>query len=321
MARFGIQIPDFRFPGAGSADLFARTVEVARAAEDAGFTSLWVMDHMHQLPPLIPRDAPMPEGWVLLGGLAAATRTIALGTLVTGALYRNPALLAKMATTLDVVSGGRAVLGLGAGWQEDEYRAYGFGDALPGARERLDRLEDALRIARAMFRGGEAVVIGRRTSVDGALNVPAPVQPHGPRILVGGSGERRLLRLVAEHADMCNVFGSPAAVAHKLAVLDAHCEAVGRDPREITRTRLGMLIVDDSAVAADARAARQREMLGGRDEESFRAMAVWGTPDSVRVQVEAYLAAGLDEMFFFTDGPWSARSVRAAGDALGALAD
>lgn len=321
MARFGIQIADFRFPGDPSpAELFGHVTAAAHAAEDAGFTSLWVMDHFHQFPEVAPRDTAMPEAFVLLGALAAVTRTIELGTMVAGVPYRNPAHLAKIFTTLDMVSGGRAVAGIGAGWQEDEYHAYGFGDALPSWRVRLDGLEDALRICRAMFTQVESTVAGRRFSTDGAINAPGPVRPGGPRILVGGGGEKRLLRLVATYADACNLFGDPGVVRHKLSVLDAHCADVGRDPAAITRTWLGGLILAATRGEADALARETAPRWGAQDLDAFRHFAVWGTAESVREQVGALLAAGMDEVYFAAGaGNWTPESVAAAGEALAPL--
>jgi alkanesulfonate monooxygenase SsuD/methylene tetrahydromethanopterin reductase-like flavin-dependent oxidoreductase (luciferase family) len=276
------------------------------------------MDHFHQFPPIGTNAEPMPEAYVLLGGIAGVTERIELGTMVTGVTYRNPALLAKMVTTLDVVSGGRAWLGIGAGWQQDEYRAYGFGDELPGAGARLDLLEDTLRIARAMFTGSPATVEGRVASVRGAMNVPPPIAAGGPRILVGGAGERRLLKLVARYADACNLVGDAASVRHKLEVLDRHCADVGRDPGEIRRTHLGGIVVADSVAEAEAR-VRVAAEGSGMDVETVRSLVVAGRPEDVREHCEALLATGLDELIFVTAGPWSAERLGAAGAALAPL--
>lgn len=318
LARIGIQVADFSFVRDAPERLFPEVTAIARAAEDAGFSSLWVMDHFHQFPPIGTNAEPMPEAYVLLGAIAGVTQRIELGTLVTAVTYRNPAMLAKMVTTLDVISGGRAWLGIGASWQQDEYRAYGFGDELPGVRSRLDLLEDALRIARAMFAGSPATVEGRTASVRGAMNVPPPVRDGGPRILVGGSGERRLLRLVARHADACNLIGDPDAVRHKLEVLDRHCADVGRDPTEIRRTHLGGIVVADSVAEAETRVRAAAEEVG-MDVDTMRSLVVAGRPEGVREHCEALLAAGLDELIFHTAGPWSAEHLRAAGAALAPL--
>ncbi len=317
MAYFDLHIADFRAEG-GSADLFDRVLAAAEAAEQAGFDAVSVMDHVHQIPPYMARTDPIPEAYVLLGALAARTSRIRLGTLVTAVTYRNPALLAKMVTTLDVVSGGRAYLGIGASWQEDEYRSYGFGNALLPIGERLDRLEEALEVCKAMFTETEAHFEGRHYRLDGALNVPRPVQQGGPPILVGGAGERRLLRLVARYADIANVFGDPATVRHKLRVLERHCEQIGRDPAEIVKTRTGMLIVADTPAEAERRAAAARQAIG-MDADTFRSRCITGDPDEVAEQARPLLDAGLDGLMFFTTGLWTTEDVALAGEAIGKL--
>ena len=320
MARFGIHVASFVDPR-GEEALFERIAAAVTAAEDAGFELATVMDHFHQLPPYMERTSPMPEAYVLLGALAARTRRIRLGALVTGVTYRNPAMLAKMATTLDMVSEGRAFLGIGASWNEDEYFAYGFGDDLPPVKERLDRLEDALRIARAMFAEHEASHAGPYHRIDGALNYPRPVQEGGPPILIGGNGERRLLRLVAQYGDMCNLlFVPPEETARKLAVLDAHCAEVGRDPGEIRRTQLVVLVLADTAAeAAEQRAGIQAttEM----DDEAFDSLFVAGDAESVRRRTQDYLDAGLDTLIYMAPTMWTPESVAAAGTALRPLMD
>jgi F420-dependent oxidoreductase-like protein len=317
MAYFDLHIADFRTEG-DSADLFERLVAAAQAAEEAGFDAVSVMDHLHQIPPYMARTDPIPEAYVLLGALAARTRRIRLGTLVTAVTYRNPALLAKMVTTLDLVSGGRAFLGLGASWNEDEYRAYGYGEALLPIRERLDRLEEALQVCKALFEGAEADFEGRHHRLRGALNVPRPLQAGGPPILVGGTGERRLLRLVARYADIANLFGDPAIVRHKLSVLERHCEEIGRDPGEILKTRTGMLIVAPTAAEAERRAEHVRRETG-LDEETFRLRCIAGDPDGVAEQAQPLLDAGLDGLMFFASGLWTPEDVALAGEAVAQL--
>ena len=206
MTTFGFQIPNFTFdvPTAG---LFDEVVKRATAAEESGFSSLWVMDHFYQLPALGGAHQPMLEGYTLLGALAVRTDSVQLGTLVTGVTYRNPAMLAKIVTTLDVISKGRAVLGIGAAWHDVEHDALGFD--FPPVKERMDRLEEAVQICRAMFREETPTFEGRYYSIDDARNVPRPIQAGGPPIMIGGGGEKRTLRLVAQYADMCNVTGDP----------------------------------------------------------------------------------------------------------------
>jgi F420-dependent oxidoreductase-like protein len=317
MSYFDLHIADFRTAD-GSGDLFERVVAAAQAAEEAGFDAVSVMDHLHQIPPYMVRSDPIPEAYVLLGALAARTTRIRLGTLVTAVTYRNPALLAKMVTTLDLVSGGRAYLGIGASWNEDEYRAYGYGEALLPIRERLDRLEEALEVCKAMFASTEAQFEGSHYRLEGALNLPPPVQEGGPPILVGGTGERRLLRLVARYADIANLFGDPATVRHKLSVLGRHCEEVGRDPAEIVKTRTWMLVVAPTAAEAERRVEKARQATG-LDEETLRLRCIVGDPDGVAEQAQALLDAGLDGLMFFTSGLWTPEDVALAGEAIGKL--
>jgi F420-dependent oxidoreductase-like protein len=317
MAYFDLHIADFR-TNDESSGLFDQVLAAALAAEEAGFDAVSVMDHLHQIPPYMARTDPIPEAYVLLAALAARTSRIRLGTLVTAVTYRNPALLAKMVTTLDLVSGGRAFLGIGASWNEDEYRAFGYGEALLPIRERLDRLEEALEVCKAMFSGSEAHFEGGHYRLAGALNVPRPLQPGGPPILVGGTGERRLLRLVARYADIANFFGDPATVRHKLAVLERHCEEIGRDPGEIVKTRTGMLIVAQTSDEAERR-AKDVQRDTGLDEGTFLQRCIVGDPDAVAEQAQPLLDAGLDGLMFFTSGLWTPEQVALAGEAIGKL--
>ena len=189
MTTFGFQIPGFRHAGAPDAEMFDHTLEHAHAAEESGFSSVWVMDHFWQLPALGGPDEPILEAYTMLGALAARTERVQLGTLVTGVTYRNPALLAKMVTTLDVISHGRAVLGIGAAWYDVEHVGYGF--EFPSARERLDRLEEAVQICRALLRDERPSFQGKYYRTDDARNVPKPIQPGGPPIMIGGAGSGR----------------------------------------------------------------------------------------------------------------------------------
>src|SRR3954454_2079120 len=253
-----LHLPNFNYPDTPPEELFERLVEIATTAEDSGFSSITVMDHLHQIAGVGPRTNFMLEGNTILGALAARTSRVSLGLLVGGVMYRNPALLAKITTTLDVISGGRAILGLGAAWFEEEHDAYGY--EFPPLRERFEHLEDALQIARAMFTQQEPSFEGRHHRVHNVLNNPRPLRGDIP-IMVGGSGERKTLRLVAKYADACNVFGDVEHVRHLMGVLDRHCEDVGRDPSEITRTRMATVIVDE-----DGDAARRRLGDLGLDE-------------------------------------------------------
>jgi F420-dependent oxidoreductase-like protein len=250
VTRLGLQIPNFTFPGVSDNRLFETIAGIATTAEHNGFDSVWVMDHLYQIGVVGPKEDPMLEAYTLLAALAARTERVALGTMVTGVTYRNPALLAKIVTTLDVISSGRAILGIGAAWNEDEHAGYGYD--FPTAGERLDRLEEALQICRAMFTERAPTFEGRHYRIRSVLNNPKPVRGRIP-VLIGGSGEKRTLRLVAQYGDACNVFGDPATVRHKLDVLEGHCADVGRDPAEITKTVL--VTVRDPTAAADLVAA------------------------------------------------------------------
>ena len=242
--RFGLQLPRFDFlegPGGFAA--------VAAAAEDAGFSSLWVMDHFIQIPQAGREWEPMLDSWTTLGYLAACTGRVTLGTLVTGITYRNVAHVGKMAATLDVLSGGRAVCGIGAAWFEREHRAYGW--SFPPLRERFALLEDALRLYPLLWGPGSPEFTGNAIGTVEAICYPRPVQGRIP-VLVGGSGERRTLRLVARYADACNLFGDADTVRHKVKVLHEHCDAVDRDPDEVEVTHLSTVLAGEDRRHVDA---------------------------------------------------------------------
>jgi F420-dependent oxidoreductase-like protein len=228
----GVQIPDFTFPG-GPAGLGADLAAIARAADDAGFDFLAVMDHFFQIGPIGPAEREMLEAYTTLGYLAACTSRLKLLTLVTGVVYRHPGVLAKNVTTLDVLSGGRAWLGIGAAWNDEESR--GLGIPFPPVAERFERLEETLQICLQMWRGDESPFTGRHYQLERPLNSPQALSEPHPPILIGGGGERKTLRLVAKYADACNLFPGPD-LPRKLDVLRAHCDAEGRDYDEITKT-------------------------------------------------------------------------------------
>jgi F420-dependent oxidoreductase-like protein len=230
--RIGVQIPDFQGAG-GPRQLGQRLAAVARTADEAGFDSIAVMDHFFQIGVIGPPEQDMLEAYTTLGYLAACTSRARLLTLVTGAVYRHPGILAKIVTTLDVLSGGRAWLGIGAAWNEEEAR--GLGIPFPPVAERFERLEETLQICLQMWRGDAAPFRGSHYQLERPLNMPPPVtQPHPP-IMIGGMGERKTLRLVARYGQACNLFTGPD-LARKLDVLRAHCEREGRDYGEIEKT-------------------------------------------------------------------------------------
>jgi len=237
--RLGLQVSYFSWPGAPESigPTFGR---IARDAEQAGLASLWVMDHFFQIRGIGPPELEMLEGYTSLAFAAGQTSRIELGTLVSGVVYRHPGILAKTVTTLDVLSGGRAWLGIGAAWNEDEAR--GLGLPFPPVAERFERLEEALRICLQMWSGEEGAFRGRHYSLDRTLNSPQPIRRPHPPILIGGMGGQKTLRLVARYADACNLFDvGPERIADKLAVLRGHCDAVARDYAEITKTVLTRL--------------------------------------------------------------------------------
>jgi F420-dependent oxidoreductase-like protein len=289
--RFGLQIGRFTWPG-GPAETGARLAAIARAAEDAGFSSLSVMDHFVQIPTVGREWEDMLESTATLGFLAASTSSIRLGALVSGITYRNLAHVAKIVATLDVLSGGRAFCGLGAAWSAREHELYGW--TFPSLAERYDLLEDALELLPLMWGKGTPSYEGRRTTIPAATCYPRPLQDHVP-IVVGGSGERRTLRLVARHADACNLFGDPAAVTRKIEVLRAHCADAGRDPSTITVTNLSSAAIlgasadaagRDGAVVAtvDEQIGRYRAWAEAGVQEAVVALRLDGTP----AQVEAF---------------------------------
>jgi F420-dependent oxidoreductase-like protein len=236
--RFGLQIYSFTWPG-GPGAIGPTLARVARSADEAGFGSIWVMDHFWQIGGPGSETEPMLEGWTALGFMAAHTERARLGLMVGGVHYRNPGLWVKAATTLDVLSGGRAWLGLGAGWNRDESLGLGFG--FPETRTRFEMLEDTLEIAHQMFegeRGTESGFRGKQFSAERLLNVPQSLSRPRVPIMIGGGGEKKTLRLVARYADASNMFGDPDSLRHKYQVLAEHCEAVGRPYEEIERTTL-----------------------------------------------------------------------------------
>jgi F420-dependent oxidoreductase-like protein len=256
--KIGLQIPNFTWPG-GAAQLPSKLREIAQTADEGGLASLWVMDHFFQIPPVGKAELDMLEGYSALSYLAGLTRRATLGTMVTGVTYRHPGVLVKTVTTLDVLSGGRAVLGIGAAWFEREHR--GLGVAFPPLRERFERLEEALEIAHLMWSGGVHRFDGKHYQLAETLNVPKALTIPRPPILIGGMGEQKTLRLVAKYADACNLFthAGVGVVRQKLDVLRRHCDALKRDYDRIEKTSLATLTLTDDA-SIDAAVATCREL-------------------------------------------------------------
>ena len=275
--KLGVQVSDFTWPDAPRSigPTFAR---IARDADQVGLSSLWVMDHFFQIGVNGPPEHEMLEGYAALAFAAGVTERITLGTLVTGVTYRHPGILVKTVTTLDVLSGGRAWLGIGAAWNEWEHR--GLGVPFASTRERFERLEETLQIAQQMWAGDESPFEARHYHLERPLNSPAALSTPHPRILVAGIGEKKTLRLVAQYADACNVFDmGPDKVHAKYDVIRRHCEAVGRDYDDIEKTVLSRV---DFGVESDEsivdRVGRLRDI--GTEHVIFGVARVW-EPDSL----------------------------------------
>jgi F420-dependent oxidoreductase-like protein len=308
-----LHLPNFNYPGTGPDQVFERLVEIATTAEESGWSSVSLMDHLHQIPPVGPEENWMFEGSTMLAGIAARTSKVTLGLLVGGVTYRNPALHAKITTTLDVISGGRAWHGIGAAWFEGEHQAYGFD--FPPIAERFERLEEALQIARAMFTEERATVSGKHFRADGALNNPKPIRGDIP-IMIGGSGERKTLRMVAQYADGCNLFGDVDRTRHLLGVLESHCDRLGRDPAEITKTRTGTLAIAPSHEQALEKIEQLRR--AGASEQRLATTMV-GDPDEVAEQAQAFADVGIEGLTFSMADSHDLETVALAGRALGPL--
>ena len=297
MTKLGYQIPNFTYPDGDRSTLFDTVVAQAKAADRSGFDTVLVMDHFYQLPMLGRPEDYMLECYTMLGALARETTNVRLGALVTGNTYRNPTLLAKIITTLDIVSGGRAQLGIGAGWFELEHDALGF--EFKTFSDRFEKLEEALRIIIPMLKGERPTFEGKHYSVKDAINEPQPLGPIP--IMIGGSGEKKTLRMVAQYADESNLTSGPDELTRKLEVLAAHCESVGRDRSEITVSQhLNGCIAPTHDQAYDELkaflAARgiDLETVEGPLKEMILGRLVWGDPDEVGEQIAKVLALGAD---------------------------
>jgi F420-dependent oxidoreductase-like protein len=243
--KVGLQVPNFTYPG-GPASIGPNLAKIAQAAEAAGFESLWLMDHFFQIMTVGTPELEMLEGYTALGFCAAATKKIKLGTLATGVIYRYPGILVKTATTLDVLSGGRSYLGIGAAWFEQE--AKGLGVPFPPTVTRFEMLEEALQIAKQMWSGNVDRYDGKHYQLAQTLCIPQPLSRPHPPIMVAGGGEKKTLRLVAQYGDACNVFGGAETVSAKLDVLKRHCENVRRDYGTIEKTALNAVTLESGKV-------------------------------------------------------------------------
>jgi F420-dependent oxidoreductase-like protein len=306
-AFFGFHMPTFTFPGVPPDRLFDRVAENAKAAEKAGFDLVTVMDHFYQIRGIGPETEPMMEAYTTLSALATQTSRVKLGTLVTGVTYRNPALLVKQVTTLDVISKGRAIFGIGAAWNEDEHRGYGI--EFPPIGRRMDRLGEALTIAKLMFTQDRPSFEGTYYRIDRALNVPRPIQPGGPKILIGGGGERRTLRLLAEHGDIGHWFGGNLEdLKRKKKVFEEHSAAVNRDPSEVLLT-VGLTLV----LAENEKDAKA--LMDGLTPER-RAMAKTATVPQAAEVIAQYMAAGFGGFTFNNNVLQTKESIALAGELI-----
>ena len=284
--RFGLQKPNFNFDyrDDDTSQIIDSLKKLATTAENNGFDSFWVMDHFHQIPMIGKVEEPMLESWTTLSVVAGLTTKIKLGTLVTGIMYRYPAVLAKVAATLDVLSKGRLFMGIGAAWNEDESHAYGI--HFPPASERLSRLEEAIQIIRKMWtEEPSASFNGKYYQIRDAYCNPKPIQKPSPPILVGGGGERKTLKIVAKYADACNLFGSTETVKRKLNILKEHCKTIGRDYDSILKTKLAIIVVDDDKQTSEKKI---EQIFKGMPEEQIREFAIYGTPEDVLGQIELF---------------------------------
>jgi F420-dependent oxidoreductase-like protein len=282
--KFGLQHPNFTFDGEGS-----RIVEKLRnlvgRAESYGFDSFWVMDHFHQIQVVGQSQEPMLEGWTTQAVVAGLTEKIKLGTLVTGIVYRHPSVLAKIGATLDVLSKGRLFMGIGAAWNVEEANAYGI--PFPPVKERMRRLEEAVQIISKMWTEERTSFAGKFYQLRDAYCNPKPIQKPHPPIMIGGSGEKQTLKIVAKYADACNIFGSVETVRQKLGILREHCHQVGRDYDSILKTKLGHVVIDKNR-------EKVTEAIKGLPEDRRREYVIYGTPEEVRKQIEAFRDVGLE---------------------------
>lgn len=293
--KFGVMVPqgwrmdlvDFPDP----VEAFEAMTRVAQEAENLGYNSVWLYDHFHTIP--VPSQEVTFECWMSTAALARDTKRVRIGQLVTCNGYRNPALLAKMASTVDVMSHGRLDFGVGAGWFEHEYRAYGYD--YPDAPERLRYLREAIQVILAMWTQEEAVFEGKYYQVRGAINQPKGVQkPHIP-LLIGGGGEKVTLKLVAQYADACNIGGDIPTIRHKLDVIKQHCEDVGRDYTSIRRTSSSICVIGESEEAALASLKpHQRDIV-----TMMRASAMIGSPETIRRRIAELEDAGIQELIIW----------------------
>ncbi len=290
--QFGLQHPNFNFDydGRDASQIIDSLKNLATKAENLGFDSFWVMDHFHQISAVGKQEDSMLEGWTTISVLAGITSKIKLGTLVTGIIYRHPSVLAKMGATLDVLSKGRLFMGIGAAWNQEESFAYGI--PFPPNKERLLRLEETIQIIRKMWTEEEptATFNGKYYQINNAYCNPKPIQKPSPPIMVGGSGERYTLKIIAKYADACNLYGSAETVKRKLSVLNEHCKSVGRDYDSILKTKLGFIVIDNDKEMVEKRVQQISKVI---PKEQVGEFVIHGTPEDVMKQIELLEEVGV----------------------------
>jgi len=287
--KYGFQHPSFTYDGTGS-EVVNSLRRVVALAEELGYDSFWLMDHFHQLPNVGQPKEPMLESWTTQAALSGFTSKIKIGVLVSGVIYRYPSVLAKIGATLDILSKGRLIMGIGAAWHVDEAAAYGI--SFPVARERLMRLEEAVQIILKMWTEETSSFEGKFYSIRAAYCNPKPIQLPHPPILIGGSGERQTLKIVAKYADACNLFGSPQTIRRRLEILRAHCKNVGREYSSIQKTKLARVIIGKEKKDLE-------KYLKYIPERERLEQAILGTPEEVSMQVEQFQEAGIESLIAY----------------------
>jgi F420-dependent oxidoreductase-like protein len=299
---FGLQHPNYSFDyrNHDTSQIVVSLSNLVTRAETLGFDSFWVMDHFHQIPIVGKPEEPMLESWTTISVLAGITTKIKLGTMMTGIIYRYPSILAKIGATLDVLSKGRLFMGIGAAWNEEESLAYGI--PFPSTKERFARLEEAIQIIRKMWTDEPSTSFnGKYYQIKDAYCNPKPVQKPSPPIMIGGTGERQTLRIVAKYGDACNLFGSVETVKRKLSILKEHCKSIGRDYDSILKTKLVRVVIEDDRELARKRSLQIISQVVKMSEEQVDEFAIYGTPEDVLRQKELFEEAGIQYLIVNLD--------------------
>jgi F420-dependent oxidoreductase-like protein len=312
--QFGLQHPNYNFDydGRSASQIIDSLKTLATRAEILGFDSFWVMDHFHQISVVGKQEDPMLEGWTTISVLAGITSKIKLGTLVTGVIYRHPSVLAKMGATLDVLTKGRLFMGIGAAWNQEESLAYGI-PFFPN-KERLLRLEEAIQIIRKMWTEEPAATFsGKYYQISNAFCNPKPVQKPSPPIMVGGSGERQTLKIIAKYADACNLFGSAETIKRKLSILNEHCKSVGRDYDSILKTKLGFIVIENDREILEKRIKQISKVI---PEDQVRDIITYGTPEDVLKQIELLEEVGIEYLIVDLEPNRELEALEIFGDSI-----